>query len=206
MNWGLNSAEAGDLEVTVSHDLREYLTTFFIALSSSSRSDSITFMWDNSIMKKSIRRGENEWVGNKDGVNGSGFSSSEHNVESISYHSITLSSAYQGPTVKNGLPRVYIRTKLLPVGTYRQRTSNGDQWDAIGLGGDGYTNSMPGTLIRESVVRECKVPPWGPGLEQPDGQTERPPITAICAHPLLYQMVLGFMDDSLCIFDCASDH
>lgn len=212
VDWELDSAEAGGLEVTVSHDLRGYLATYSIALSSSSRSSSISFTWGNAAMGKGVRE-ENQGAGSKDGgvcsgsssSGSSGFSNSEHTVENILYHSITLSSAYQGPTVKNGLPRVYIRTKLTPVGTYSQRNAQGDQWGDMGFGDDGYLKAMPTTSIRENIVRECKMPPWGPGLEQPDGQTERPPVTAICAHPILYQMVVGFMDDSLCIFDCASD-
>ena len=132
-------------------------------------------------------------------------SSSEHVIEGISYHSIALSTPYFGPAVKNGLPRVCVRTKLLPLGTFSLAAPHSDQRGVVGYAGAGYVSAMPATHIRESIVRECKMPPWGKGLEQPDGQTDRPPITAMCAHPLLYQVVLGFMDDSLCIFDCASD-
>ena len=219
VNGNYYSAGAGDLVVTVSHDLRGFLTTSAIARSSSSRSDSITFMWDNSTMgRRGIKGGENKEAGNRVGGGGSSsssssgssssgtFSSSEHTVECIQYHSITLSSAYYGPAVKNGLPRVYIRTKLLPVGTFTQTSTHGhsDQWGTLEYAETGYTPAMPATHIRESIVRECEIPPWGPRPGLPGVQIGRSPVTAICSHPLLHQLVVGFTDDSLCIFDCAS--
>lgn len=214
MNVDYNRADVGDNEVVVSHDLREYLTTSCIARSSPSRSDSITFVWDRD--REYMGQGSKEGggggdkdVGSRKGRSNSSnssscISSSEHVIEGISYHAISLSTPYQGPAVNNGLPRVYVRTKLIPLGTFSQAAPHSDQSSVMGYAGASYVSAMPATHIRESVVRECKMPPWGQGLEQPDGQAERPPITAMCAHPLLYQMVLGFMDDSLCIFDCAS--
>jgi hypothetical protein len=213
----LNRADVGESEVVVSHDLREYLTTSCIARCSPSRSDSITFVWntdrENTGQGSKGGGGGGGGVVSREGSSSSSYSnsyssnssSSEHVIEGMSYHSIALSTPYQGPAVKNGLPRVYVRTKLLPLGTFSQAAPHIDQRSVLGYAGAGYVSAMPATHIRESVVRECKVPSWGKGLEQPDGQTDRPPITAMCAHPLLYQVVIGFMDDSLCIFDCASD-
>jgi hypothetical protein len=211
----LNRADVGESEVVVSHDLREYLTTSCIARCSPSRSDSITFVWNR--YRENTGQGSNGGGGSREGgcrsssssnSNSSSSSSSgcsEHVIEGISYHSIALSTPYQGPVVKNGLPRVYVRTKLVPLGTFSQAAPHSDQRSMLGYAGAGYVSAMPATHIRESIVRDCKMPPWGQGLEQPDGQADRPPVTAMCAHPLLYQLVLGFMDDSLCIFDCASD-
>lgn len=224
MNIDYNRADVGDSEVVVSHDLREYLTTSCIARSSPSRSDSITFVWDTDKDRESTRQGSKggggggvRGVGSREGRSNSSncynsssnnssscSSSSEHVIEGITYHAIALSTPYKGPAVKNALPRVYVRTKLVPLGTFSQAAPHSDQRSMLGYAGAGHVSAMPATQIRESVVRECKMPPWGQGLEQPDGQAERPPITAMCAHPLLYQMVLGFMDDSLCILDCAS--
>ena len=137
---------------------------------------------------------------------GSSISSSEHTVECIQYHSITLSTAYHGPAVNHGLPRVYIRTKLVPVGTFTKTSTHGhsDPWGPLGYAETGHLPSMPATHIRESIVRECEIPPWGSRPGQPEEQIGRPPVKAICSHPLLHQLVVGFSDDSLCIFDCAS--
>ena len=169
--------------------------------------------------RRGMKGGENKETGNRVGGGGSssssnssssssssGFSSSEHTVECIQYHTITLSSVYHGPAVKNGLPRVYIRTKLLPVGTFTQTSTHrhSDQWGTLEYAETGYMPAMPATHIRESIVRECEIPSWGPRQGQPEVLVGRPPVTAICSHPLLHQLVVGFTDDSICIFDCAS--
>lgn len=228
INIDFNRADVGESEVVVSHDLREYLTTSCIARCSPSRSDSITFVWDRDRDRENTGQGSkgggggggggDKGIGSREGSSSSSnsnsssstsssssSSSSEHVIEGISYHSIALSTPYQGPAVKNGLPKVYVRTKLVPLGTFSQAAPHSDQRSVLGYAGAGYVSAMPATHIRESIVRECKMPHRGQGLVQPDGQVDRPPITAMCAHPLLYQVVLGFLDDSLCIFDCASD-
>jgi hypothetical protein len=202
----------------VSHDLRGYLTVPHIARSTSSRSDCLYFDW-SGVKRDRESEGEGEVsVGSssKEAAEDETDTGSEHIVETIFSHSVILSKPYTGPTVNHGQPMVYLRTRLVPVGTFVQAplSTSGDRVTGYADMNGGEETDTAGE--EERVVREYEVPLSLQSQEQECGYMYRfghaqlpgngePPVTAVtavCAHPLLPFVILGFQDDSLSIMEC----
>jgi hypothetical protein len=217
-NQYLFRATAGSAEVTVSHDLRGYLTVPHIARSTSSRSDCLYFDW-SGVKRDREREGEREvsvGSGSKEAAEDVTDTGSEHIVETIFSHTVILSKPYTGPTVNNGQPMVYLRTRLVPVGTFVQApfSYSGDRVTGYADINRGEETDTAGE--EERLVREYEVPLSLQSQEQECGYMYRsghaqlpgygePPVTAVtavCAHPLLPCVILGFQDDSLTIMEC----
>jgi hypothetical protein len=212
------SATAGSAEVTVSHDLRGYLTVPHIARCTTSRSDCLYFDWT---AVKREREGEGEGaapVGScgKSAAEDVTETGSEHIVETIFSRSVILSKPYTGPTVKHGQPMVYLRTRLVPVGTFIAAPLNtsGDRVTGYEDINRGEETDILGE--EERLVREYEVPlslqsqeqeygylhGFGYGKGPGHGEPAVTAVTAVCAHPLLPHVILGFQDDSLSIMEC----
>lgn len=148
----------------------------------------------------------------------------EYVIEGVSTHTVLVASPYTGPTVKNGQPRVYLRTKLIPMGTF---CGNGTDPSSttVGrpdrIGADviirrGGTRPGPGTnagictttggsvkssseCVDRRKIGEYPVPAHKQGGGQGLGGGDSYPITAMCAHPTLHHVVVGFLNDSVSI-------
>ena len=109
----------GSYEVGLTHDLRHFLTTSAISPSSPTRSEVIFFDWAAAITATSqLNKVTDRWTDDNSAPHTGDSAGKEYVIEGVSIHTVILTSPYTGPVVVNGQPRVYLRTKLIPMGTF----------------------------------------------------------------------------------------
>ena len=215
----------GCFEVGLTHDLRHFLTTSAISPSSPTRSDIIFFDWAVAVSATSLGRDKvtDRWTDDSSVPHTTDSAGKEYVIEGISTHTVFLTSPYTGPAVVNGQPRVYLRTKLTPMGTFsvdgsdpRSATVGRDRigTDVIIRGTRTGSGTYPGILsttvgagvhttssvcVDRRRIGEYLVPAHQVDQGQGLGGGDSHPITAMCAHPTLHHVVVGFLNDSVSI-------
>jgi len=92
------NATPGERAVTVSHDLRSYLCSDLISHSFPSRSSQVLFAWPSDLKAPPACQ------------NIAGL----QKLDGVNSHTLELREPYMGPIVRAGVPRVRIRTNLIP--------------------------------------------------------------------------------------------
>jgi hypothetical protein len=93
------SASVGDCQIMISSDLSNYLCNFNGLLSSMTRSNEIRLEYYCDSSPQLIEKQPS-------------ISYKDYTIESIRPYYLTLSTPYEGPTVVDGYPRVWLRTNL----------------------------------------------------------------------------------------------
>jgi hypothetical protein len=119
------TAENGCFQVVTSHDLQRHLCSESAAQSSSSRSCRLYLDWSLSGL-------DGEEGPEPVFINGEQVGGCVHTVESVSTYAVMLREAYCGPSVRKGLPVVYLRTALTPRGVSSVRAAgDGEVWPVL---------------------------------------------------------------------------
>eukprot|EP01032_Pedospumella_encystans_P007617 gene7617-9120_t len=188
------TAEPGSYEIITSIDLQTYLCASVSSNSVYAKSSAVEFDWSTQdlVFGTSAVPGGDTNVHNvyENGVLYP-HTTSANTVEGTSLHRLILQQAYVGPSVVNGLPRVYIRTSLLPSGRTATLTYNTTNHTNITHNNSIYSNSTNATTSK----RAASVLPLHGNSRFPQQ------ITALAAHPFYPVLVAGTHTDDVILLN-----
>ena len=188
------TAEPGSYEIITSIDLQTYLCASVSSSSVYAKSSAVEFDWSTQDLvfgTASVSSGDT----NVHNVYENGvlypYTTSANTVEGTSLHRLILQQAYVGPNVVNGLPRVYIRTSLLPSGRTATLTYNTTNHTNITHNNSIYSNSTNTTTSK-----------WAASVLPLHGNSRFPQqITALAAHPFYPVLVAGTHTDDVILLN-----